>query len=143
MKILLLIIFFFTLVSADDTLTVWKSPTCKCCNEWIKHLEKNGIKVLKSNTGNLKISKKLNINRKFSSCHTALIDGYVIEGHVPFQDIKKLLKEKPQNAIGLSVPGMPIGSPGMDNPIYGKKEPFNVLLLKKDGISSEIFSEYQ
>ena len=105
---------------------VWKDPNCGCCKEWIQHLEEVDIQVRTSNTGNTDIRERLGIARQFGSCHTARIGGYAIEGHVPVADIKRLLKEKPE-AIGLAVPGMPIGSPGMDGPLYGdRKDPYDV-----------------
>ena len=140
MKILVLLLLFSTQVNASDTVNVWKSPTCGCCNDWIKYLKKNNFKVIEHNTGNYKIRKELGIDKKLSSCHTAIINEYVIEGHVPVKDIRRLLIEKPKNIIGLSVPGMPIGSPGMDNKLYGEKEPFDVLIIEKDGLSSQIYS---
>jgi hypothetical protein len=80
--------------------------------------------------------------QKFGSCHTALVQGYVVEGHVPVADIQRLLKEKPR-ALGLSVPGMPIGSPGMDGPAYGgRRDPYQVLLIQRDG-STSVFNTYQ
>ena len=84
---------------------------------------------------------KLGLAEKFGSCHTALISGYVLEGHVPAQDIRRLLKERPR-ALGLSVPGMPVGSPGMDGPAYGgRKDPYAVLLVQRDG-SSSVYQSY-
>ena len=80
--------------------------------------------------------------QKFGSCHTALVQGYVIEGHVPVADLQRLLKEKPP-ALGLSVPGMPIGSPGIDGPAYGgRRDPLQVLLIQRDG-STSVFNTYQ
>ena len=126
---------------SDLDLEVWKSPTCGCCNKWVDHLKKNGFSVKTYNVGNTAIRSKFGISKKYGSCHTAFIGGYAIEGHVPAQDIKDLLKNKPI-ALGLSVPGMPIGSPGMDGIQYGnQKDSFNVLLLKSDD-SYEVFNSY-
>jgi hypothetical protein len=86
-----------------------------------------------------RIKQQVGIAPKLASCHTALIDGYTIEGHVPAADIKRLLKERP-DAVGLSVPDMPLGSPGMEQP-DGKTEPYDVLLVKKDG-STEIYARH-
>jgi hypothetical protein len=94
------------------------------------------------NTGNNGIRARLGIAQKLGSCHTAKIDGYAIEGHVPAADIKRLLEEKPE-AIGLAVPGMPIGSPGMDGPAYGdRKDPYDVLLIHVDG-STSVYQDYR
>lgn len=120
---------------------VWKDPDCGCCKEWVTHLEANGFKVKVNDTGNTAMRAKLGIDKKYGSCHTALIGGYAIEGHVPAREILRLLKEKPK-ALGLSVPGMPVGSPGMDGAIYGsRKDAFNVMLLARDG-SARVYQAY-
>ena len=110
---------FATLSSRDAgalEITVYKSPTCGCCSKWIAHLEANGFEVVAHDIENLTSVKIENgIHREFSSCHTAVIDGYVIEGHVPAEDIQRLLRDRPAVA-GIAVPGMPIGSPGMEGP---------------------------
>ncbi len=112
---------------------VWKDPNCGCCGDWVKHLEANGFKVKVHDTGNAAMRTKLGVDARYGSCHTALVGGYAIEGHVPAREIQRLLREKPQ-AIGLAVPGMPIGSPGMDGPAYGnRRDAYQVLLLTKDG----------
>jgi hypothetical protein len=121
---------------------VWKDPNCGCCNDWIAHIEEAGFQVQAFNTGNNGIRARLGIAQKLGSCHTAKIDGYAIEGHVPAADIKRLLEEKPE-AIGLAVPGMPIGSPGMDGPAYGdRKDPYDVLLIHVDG-STSVYQDYR
>ena len=112
---------------------VWKDPNCGCCGDWVKHLEANGFKVKVNDSGNTAMRTKLGVDNKYGSCHTALVGGYAIEGHVPAREIQRLLREKPQ-AIGLAVPGMPIGSPGMDGPAYGnRRDAYQVLLLTRDG----------
>jgi hypothetical protein len=112
---------------------VWKSPTCGCCKDWIAHLDANGFRTKVSETGNTAMRSRLGLDAKYGSCHTALVEGYALEGHVPVREIRRLLKERPA-AIGLAVPGMPVGSPGMDGPDYGgRKDPYDVLLLRKDG----------
>lgn len=114
-------------------ITMWKSPTCGCCKDWADHVEKNGFTVKTYSEGNDEIRKKLGMPIQFGSCHTAFIGGYAIEGHVPAKEIKRLLAEKPK-AIGLAVPNMPVGSPGMDGPEYkGKKDPYDVLLIGLNG----------
>ena len=121
---------------------VWKSATCQCCGKWVSHLEENGfaVKTNAADTATLdKIKRAAGIGEKLDSCHTAKIDGYVVEGHVPASDIKRLVAERP-DAIGLTVPGMPVGSPGMEQR-DGKTEPYDVLLIKKDG-TTEVFASH-
>jgi hypothetical protein len=104
-------------------------------------MEANGFQVRVNDTGNTSARARLGIPIKYGSCHTALIGGYAIEGHVPAREIHRLLKERPQ-AIGLAAPGMPIGSPGMDTPAYGgRKDPYDVLLIRKDG-STTVYQAY-
>jgi hypothetical protein len=112
---------------------VWKSPTCGCCHDWIAHLEAAGFEVVAHDTGNTAMRMRLGVAPRYGSCHTARVAGYAIEGHVPAADICRLLRERPA-ALGLAVPGMPIGSPGMDGPAYGhRKDPYDVLLLDRQG----------
>ena len=130
---------------SQPRIEVWKSPTCGCCKDWIKHLEVNGFEVKThevSDAAKQNIRAQLGLADKFGSCHTALISGYVVEGHVPARDVRRLLKERPR-AVGIAVPGMPVGSPGMDGPEYGgRKDPYAVLLVQRDG-SSSVFQSYQ
>lgn len=120
---------------------VWKDPNCGCCKDWVAHLEQSGFKVKVNDVGNTAMRARLGVPVAYGSCHTALIGGYAVEGHVPAADIKRLLKEKPQ-ALGLSVPGMPVGSPGMDGAAYGhRQDAFKVLLLSRDGGVS-VWQEY-
>ena len=119
-------------------ITVYKSPSCECCNKWVDHLEDNGFNVNTVNKYDMKsIKTREGVPRQLSSCHTALVGGYVIEGHVPASDIKRLLKEQP-DVSGLSVPGMPMGSPGMEG---DRKDAYNVMTFTKDG-GSTIFSQH-
>jgi hypothetical protein len=121
---------------------VWKDPNCGCCKDWVAHLEAGGFKVKVNDTGNDAIRQRLGVDPKYGSCHTALIGGYAIEGHVPVREIKRLLKEKPL-ALGLAVPGMPVGSPGMDGGLYGnRKDPYSVMLLTKDG-GATLYQHYE
>lgn len=109
---------------------VYKSPTCGCCNKWIDHLKANGFGVRSYDTDNVAQHKaRLGVPPGYGSCHTAEVDGYVIEGHVPAREIKRLLKEKPR-ARGLVVPAMPVGSPGME--ADGRKDPYKVFLVNRD-----------
>ena len=129
-------------VAAALSIEVWKSPTCGCCNDWISHLEANGFSVTRHNQGSFDAMKRLGIPARFGSCHTAEIEGYAIEGHVPAREILRLLDERP-DAIGLSVPAMPRGSPGMDGPAYGgAKDPYDVLLIDRNGEAS-VFQSYR
>lgn len=121
-------------------MTVYKSPYCGCCGKWIDAMKKDGFKI------NTMVKEKFNdvkakngITQNTASCHTALIDGYVIEGHVNYSAIKKLLSEKPKDIKGLTVPGMVVGSPGME--MGNKKMPYNILAIKKDG-STVIYEKH-
>lgn len=122
--------------ATDAVIEVWKSPTCSCCGNWVRHLEANGFTV---NVNAVEpsvlaaIKRQAGISEPLASCHTAKIEGYVIEGHVPASDIERLVSEHP-DAAGLTVPGMPLGSPGMEQ--GGEFEPYDVLLLKRDGTTS-------
>ncbi len=121
---------------------VYKSPTCGCCNDWITHLEENGFSVMAFDEGNSDARKRLGMPARFGSCHTGEINGYAIEGHVPAKEIHRLLDERP-DAIGLSVPAMPRGTPGMDGPIYGGiVDPYDVLLIGTDG-EATVFQSYR
>jgi hypothetical protein len=125
----------------QNVVEVWKDPNCGCCKDWVAHLEKNGFKVQVHETGNNAVRARLGMPENLGSCHTALVQGYVIEGHVPASDITRLLKEKPR-AIGLAVPGMPVGSPGMDGEVYGgRRDRYDVLLVLNHG-SSKVFNTY-
>jgi hypothetical protein len=120
---------------------VWKDPDCGCCKDWVKHLEANGFQVRTHDTGNTAVRKRLGLPDRLGSCHTAVAGGYVVEGHVPAREIRRLLREKPA-ALGLAVPGMPVGSPGMDGPEYrGRKDRYDVLLVSSDG-GSRVYQTY-
>lgn len=116
-------------------LAVWKSPTCGCCQDWVDHVRAAGFEVAVHDVGNTAMRRRLGIPMQLGSCHTAQVGGYAIEGHVPAGDIWRLLRERPdpQQVVGLVVPGMPIGSPGMDAEVYGPHEAYDVLLLMRDG----------
>jgi hypothetical protein len=121
---------------------VWKDPACGCCADWLRHLQDQGFRTKVHETGNAQARQRLGIAERYGSCHTGLVDGYALEGHVPAREIRRLLKDRPQ-AIGLAVPGMPVGSPGMDGPEYaGRRDAYAVLLLSRDGRSS-IFQAYR
>ena len=121
---------------------VWKDPDCGCCKDWVAHLVKSGFDVKVNETGNNTARSALGIPANLGSCHTAKVEGYAIEGHVPAKEIKRLLREKPK-AVGLAVPGMPVGSPGMDGAIYkGRKDPYDVLLVLQDQ-STSVYQSYR
>lgn len=126
---------------ARPQMEVWKSPTCGCCKDWVAHMESHGFSVRTHETGNNAVRARLGLPQELGSCHTALVNGYVIEGHVPVREVRRLLAERPQ-ALGLSVPGMPVGAPGMDGPAYGnRKDPFNVLLVQASG-KTRVYQAY-
>jgi hypothetical protein len=123
-------IVFWSVQGSAGEVTVYKSPTCGCCKEWVKHLEANGFKVQARDVADVTpLKAKHGVSPELGSCHTALVDGYVIEGHVPAADVRRLLKERPA-VKGLAVPGMPVGSPGMEGPY---KEPYSVLTFDEAG----------
>ena len=121
---------------------VFKSPSCGCCKDWVTHLEAHGFTVQVFDTGNTDARERFKMPLSLGSCHTGWVGGYAIEGHVPAKDILRLLKDKPR-AIGLAVPGMPVGSPGMDGPDYGgRKDPYDVLLVLAGG-KTRIWQSYR
>jgi hypothetical protein len=129
------------LAAAGTSVEVWKSATCKCCTDWVKHLEANGFAVTVNTAGPSmldRIKRQSGIGEKIAACHTAKIGPYVVEGHVPATDIKRLMAEQP-DALGLAVPGMPVGSPGMEQ--GNETEPYDVLLIRKDG-TTEVFASH-
>lgn len=155
MQVLTLLVFgFFSLNSFAESvwdketpslekpvdIVVYRSPTCGCCSKWLDHLKKHQFNVEDIVTDDMAaIKKKYGVPGNLSSCHTAIVEGYVIEGHVPAGDIKSLLKMKPK-VTGLSVPGMPAGTPGME--MGGKKDPFQVVAFDKEG-QTQIFNNYE
>lgn len=130
-----------TVPTTRPLVEVWKDPNCGCCQDWIAHMEQNGFAVKIYNTGNNAVRAKLGLPPKLGSCHTARVQGYVLEGHVPATEVQRLLQTRPR-ALGLAVPGMPVGSPGMDGAVYaGRRDPYEVLLVRLDG-STEVFRRY-
>ena len=122
-------------------LQVWKDPNCGCCGDWVDYLRADGFTVQVNDVGNTAIRQRLGLPSKYGSCHTGLIAGYVIEGHVNAREIRRLITERP-NALGLAVPGMPVGSPGMDGEVYGnRRDPYDVLLVMRDG-TSRVYASY-
>jgi len=141
----LIVIGLFIGCSAEGTATeavVYKESTCPCCDGWVKHLKKEGFNVkteIRDNDMD-KIKAASGITPKLASCHTAKIGGYVIEGHVPAADVKRLLKEKPADIVGLTAPGMPMKSPGMQAEGLPPKG-YDVIAFKKDG-TTEVYTRY-
>ncbi|HEX4879171.1 MAG TPA: DUF411 domain-containing protein [Limnobacter sp.] len=122
---------------AVQTVEVWKTPTCGCCSEWVDHLRQNGFEVKVNDVQDTAAFRAaLGMPQDYGSCHSAKVAGYAIEGHVPAEDIKKLLADRP-DAVGLAVPGMPLGSPGMEHPdMPHKRHAYDVLLVSKQGEAS-------
>jgi hypothetical protein len=123
----------FAARAAAPDVHVHKDSGCECCNAWIEHLRANGFAVTSDDRGNTAVRAKAGIPAKLGACHTAIVDAYAIEGHVPAADIRRLLAERPK-AIGLAVPGMPVGSPGMES--GSRRDPYEVLLVRHDGTTA-------
>jgi hypothetical protein len=125
--------------AGSETMQVYKSRTCGCCQKWVDYLRDRGYAVEVSNVLDLaRVKRELGVPSSASSCHTASVGGYFIEGHVPEEDISRLLAERPGIA-GLAVPGMPVGSPGMEGP---NPRTYYVLAVQKDG-KVTIFAEHR
>ncbi|MGH8476159.1 MAG: DUF411 domain-containing protein [Methylococcales bacterium] len=120
-------------------ITVYRSPNCGCCAIWLEHIKAHNFVVTDVQTDDVEsIKQKYGVSPELASCHTAVAGGYVIEGHVPANDIRKLLTEKP-DLVGLTVPGMPQGTPGME--MSGQKQPFSVISFDKNG-NQKKFTDY-
>ena len=142
-----LIIIVFTFLSCQENVTekgiVYLSPDCSCCHKWVLHMEENDFYLEENNDSDMfDIKTNAGIPEDLTSCHTALIDGYFIEGHVPANDVKRLLKERPNNIIGLTAPGMPAGInvPGME--VNDEKTSFDILAINLEGESS-VWTHYE
>ena len=121
-----------TAAGTTDTLAVatWKTPTCGCCSAWVDYMRKHGYRVSATDVADVgPVKRQHGLPEDMESCHTSLIGGYVVEGHVPVEDIRRMLAERP-NIIGIAAPGMPHGSPGMESGIVHK---YNVMAIGKDG----------
>jgi hypothetical protein len=143
--LLLLISHLLAPLAWAEEMTVYRSASCGCCKGWINHIRDNGIKVEDVVVEDVHYFKnKLGVPNNLRSCHTGVINGYVIEGHVPAAEIKQLLKEK-QPVLGLAVPAMPVGTPGME--MGDRKDPFDVVSFDKmssDGkVNTRVFKEYR
>jgi hypothetical protein len=127
--------------SGTKDMIVYRSPSCGCCGAWVEHMQKHGFNIKADiKTDEMEaIKQKYNLPQDLASCHTAIIDGYVMEGHIPADDMKRFLKQKPQVA-GLAVPGMPLGTPGMES--GDRKQPFTIMAFDKSGAVT-VFKEYQ
>jgi hypothetical protein len=135
---MLSLVFAIPAQAGEPKITVYKSPTCGCCTKWVSHLKENGFEVDTVDIRDLQMVKSMSgVRPELASCHTAQVEGYVIEGHVPADDIKRLLKERP-DVKGLTVPGMPHGSPGMET---GRQEPYRVLTFDAAG-KTEVFAQH-
>lgn len=123
-------------VSAEGPVVrVLKMRTCGCCGEWVEHLRNNGFRVETEDVGasELVLAKQEHgVPQDLFTCHTATVEGYTVEGHVPASDIRRLLEERPEETVGLGLPGMPVGSPGMER--GERREPYDVLVFGEDGV---------
>ena len=121
--------------TAKPQMTVYKSATCGCCKNWVEHMKANGFDVKAIDVEDIdKVKRDNGVPASAESCHTGIVNGYIVEGHVPADAVTKMLKEKPAIA-GIAVPGMPMGSPGMEVP-SGQKEPYSILAFDKAGKTS-------
>ena len=126
-------------LNAPPSVTVFKDPNCGCCKEWVEHLRKHAFKVVTRDTSDVGGAKKTGrVPEQLHSCHTAFVNGYVVEGHVPAADIQRMLAEKPKIA-GIAVAGMPVGSPGME--MGNRKQPYEVIAFNRDG-STKVFARH-
>ena len=126
--------------SGTKEITVYRSPSCGCCGIWLEQAQKHGFIVKDIKTEEIEaVKQKYHVPDELASCHTTIVDGYVMEGHIPADDIKRFLETKPKLA-GLAVPGMPLGTPGME--AGDMKQPFQVLAFNRQG-ETEVFKEYQ
>lgn len=142
-SVLTLATMFSGLVSAEEAalpeMTVYRSPTCGCCGKWLEHAENSGFKIKDVISSDMdQIKARYGVPEKLASCHTVVVDGYVIEGHVPAADVRKLLQTKP-NVAGLAAPGMPMGSPGME--MGDRQDDYKVVSFDKDG-HAEVYAEH-
>jgi len=139
----ILSILTMTTAFANDALVkdivVYKNPECGCCTKWVKYLQDNNYNVTIEHTRDvLAVKKRLGVPEKLAACHTAVIDGYVVEGHITHRDIKRLLLFRP-DIKGIAVPGMPVGTPGMES--GSTVQPYNVISFDEQG-TMEVFVEH-
>lgn len=125
-------------VAPAPVVTVYKSPSCGCCTKWVDHMRASGFEVVVKDMDDVTpIKNEAGVPKALRSCHTAVVSGYTLEGHVPADLVQKLLKEKPKNTAGLAVPGMPMGSPGMEGP---RKDAYEVVAYGADG-KTRVYAE--
>ncbi len=140
---IILLVFTFSIKAEIDKpveIEVYRSASCSCCSKWVSHLKENKFIVKDYVVDDVQKVKDMNgVPNNMASCHTALVNGYVVEGHVPAKDIMRLLKEKP-GVVGISVPGMPVGTPGME--MGGRKDPYEVVSFDKNN-NYQVFSKYE
>lgn len=123
----------------EPAVTVYKSPSCNCCTEWVDYMRDQGFPVeIESKLNMQPVKDQVGIPSSLEACHTAVVESYVVEGHVPAEDVKRLLRERPE-VKGLAVPGMPVGSPGMER--GDRVEPYDVLAFTSEGETS-VFAQY-
>lgn len=127
------------LAAPDAVVDMYKNANCGCCDKWAEHMERNGFKVRTHEVPDAsEYRARAGMPAAHGSCHTAMVGGYAIEGHVPAADVKRLLRQRPK-AIGIAVPGMPMGSPGMEQ--GGIRQAYDVLLVKRGG-DTEVFARH-
>jgi len=137
-KFMLTLVLAAGLQAAEPEMTVFKTKTCGCCGKWVEHVRASGIKVtIKEVASTAEYQKQYGVPDRLQSCHTGIVNGYTVEGHVPAADIQRLLREKPK-AKGLAVPGMPMGSPGMEGP---RSDAYSVVQFDSAGGTS-IYQKY-
>lgn len=120
-------------------INVYKSPSCGCCGAWVSNLQTSGLRVVVHDMDDVTpIARSAGVPSELRSCHTAIVDGYFVEGHVPAPDVRKLLRDRPK-ARGIAVPGMPIGSPGMEQ--GDARQPYNTLLVDRQG-KTTVFAQH-
>jgi hypothetical protein len=123
-------------------MTVYKDPNCGCCANWVDHARKAGFTVRVSDTSDLAgVKRELGVPGRLASCHTVVVGSFLVEGHVPADDVKRLLREKPAGVRGIAVPGMPIGSPGMEQGPPSGYQRYDVLAFTADGKTS-VFAKH-
>jgi len=126
-------------MAAGELVTVYKSPTCNCCKKWAQHMREQGFRVESRELDDLRMVKAMSgIKPAYASCHTAQVGGYVIEGHVPAEDVRRLLAEHPDDIQGLAAPGMPAGAPGMEGP---RRDHYRVVSFDERG-NTRVFAEH-
>lgn len=126
-------------LAADEVVVMYKDPNCGCCGQWADHLREHGFIVNEIATREMsRVRSEAGVPRALGSCHTATVDGYVVEGHVPAADVKRLLAERPP-VVGISVPGMPLGSPGMEGPYPADR--YNVISFDAEG-NTQVFASH-